>query len=230
MSPKWQNLSSNSRFAHKSYIQWVPISPVACIISATSLNKPGALSFHLFNAVATSSILMQSAGSSSTPADILWSHSFSSFISLLCTPSTHTHTTVLRPFWILSETTRVIRHEKGKPNLDLLDQAIVSGSGISWAICKSATWPRCITTPASHHSVFYRLDALPVAQRTSSKHWKGKCKEYIILCTPSTNLWSLSSFLFTITLPDTPFRQFDPVISCLSFTISLLFVKFPFDA
>jgi len=29
-------------------------------------------------------------------------------------------------------------HQKGKTNLDLLEQEIVSGSGISWAICKSA--------------------------------------------------------------------------------------------
>jgi len=50
-----------------------------------------------------------------------------------CLP-THTHTT----FWILSGTTRVSRHQKGKTNLDLLEQEIVSGSGISWVICKSA--------------------------------------------------------------------------------------------
>jgi len=30
----------------------------------------------------------------------------------------------------------------------------VSGSGISWAICKSASCPRQITMPAPHHSVF----------------------------------------------------------------------------
>ena len=48
----------------------------------------------------------------------------------------------------------------------------MSGSGISWAIWKSA--PRCrqITTPAPHHSVFYRTDALPAAQPTASKHWR----------------------------------------------------------
>ena len=75
---------------------------------------------------------------------------------------THAHThNRLRPPWILSGTTRVSRHQKGKTNLDLLEQDIVSGSGISWAICKSAPWPRCITMPASHQSVFYRSDALP---------------------------------------------------------------------
>jgi len=31
----------------------------------------------------------------------------------------------------------------------------VSGSGISWAICKSAPRPGQITTPAPHHSVFF---------------------------------------------------------------------------
>jgi len=30
--------------------------------------------------------------------------------------------------------------------------------------------PRQITTPSPHHSVFYRLDALPAAQPTASKH------------------------------------------------------------
>ena len=48
----------------------------------------------------------------------------------------------------------------------------MSGSGISWAICKSAPQSRQITTPAPHHSVFYRPDALPVAQPTASKHWR----------------------------------------------------------
>ena len=52
--------------------------------------------------------------------------------------TTHTHTTILRLPWILSGTTRVSRHQKGKTNLDLLEQEIVSGSGISWAKCKSA--------------------------------------------------------------------------------------------
>ena len=54
----------------------------------------------------------------------------------------------------------------------LLKQETVSGSGISWAICKSAPRSRQITTPARHHSVFYRPDALPAAQPTASKHWR----------------------------------------------------------
>ena len=48
----------------------------------------------------------------------------------------------------------------------------MSGSGISWAICKSAPRSRQITTPVPHHSVFYRPDALPATQPTASKHWR----------------------------------------------------------
>jgi len=43
----------------------------------------------------------------------------------------------------------------------------VSGSGISWAICKSAPHPTYTTIPAPHHSVFYRPDALLAAQPTA---------------------------------------------------------------
>jgi len=52
----------------------------------------------------------------------------------------------------LSETTRVSRYQKG--NLHLLEQEIVSDSGIGWAICKSAPHLREITMPApstQHH-------------------------------------------------------------------------------
>jgi len=61
---------------------------------------------------------------------------------------------------------------KVKPIWILVKQETVSGNGISWAICKSAPCSRQITTPAPHHSVFYRPDALPAAQPTASKHWR----------------------------------------------------------
>jgi len=54
----------------------------------------------------------------------------------------------------------------------LLKQEMVSGSGISWATCKSAPRSRQITMPAPHHSVFYRPDAVPAAQPKASKHWR----------------------------------------------------------
>ena len=62
---------------------------------------------------------------------------------------------------------------KVKPIWILLKQETVSGSGIRWDICKSAPSSREKTMPAPHHSVFYRLDALPAAQPTASKHWRS---------------------------------------------------------
>ena len=61
---------------------------------------------------------------------------------------------------------------KVKPIWILLKQETVSGSGISWAICKSASRSKQITMPVPHHSVFYMPDALPAAQPTASKHWR----------------------------------------------------------
>jgi len=61
---------------------------------------------------------------------------------------------------------------KGKPISILLKHETVSGSGISWAISKSAPRSRQITTPVPHHSGFYRPDALPAVQPTASKHWR----------------------------------------------------------
>ena len=63
---------------------------------------------------------------------------------------------------------------KVKPIWILLKQETMSGSGISWTICKSALCSIQIDTPAPHHSVFYRPDALPAAQPTASKHSVAK--------------------------------------------------------
>ena len=82
---------------------------------------------------------------------------------------THAHTrlTVLCPGLPWWASTR-----KVKPIWILLKQETVRGSGISWAICKSAPCSRQITMPAPYHSVFYRPDALPAAKPTASKHWR----------------------------------------------------------
>jgi len=77
----------------------------------------------------------------------------------------HTHLTALCPGLPGSAGTR-----KVKPIWILLKT--VSGSGTSWAICKSAPHSTQITTPAPHHSVFCRPDALPGTQPTASKHWR----------------------------------------------------------
>jgi len=44
----------------------------------------------------------------------------------------------------------------------------VSGSGISWAMCKSAPRSRL----DNHATVFYRTDALPAIPPTASRHWR----------------------------------------------------------
>jgi len=99
----------------------------------------------------------------------------SNFLSNLT--HTHTHTPPLNG--PLSGTTRLSRYQKGKPIWILLKQETVSGSGICWAICKSAPCSRQITMPAPHHSVFYRPDALPAAQPTVSKHWRHCVRNWI---------------------------------------------------
>jgi len=58
---------------------------------------------------------------------------------------------------------------KVKPVWILLKQETESGSGISWAYASLHLAPDS-STPAPHHSVFYRPDALPAAQPTASKH------------------------------------------------------------
>ena len=91
---------------------------------------------------------------------------------------THTH-----PFnGHLSRTTRVSRYQKGKPIWISLKQETVSGSGIRWAICKSAPSSSQITTPVPHHSIFYRPDALPAAQPTASKHWRHNVSQNPVNC------------------------------------------------
>ena len=88
---------------------------------------------------------------------------------------THTHTRLTAFFLGLP---RWAGTRKVKPIWILLKQETVSGSGISWATCKSAPCSRQIATPAPHHSLFYRPDALPAAQPTASKHWR----QYDLIC------------------------------------------------
>jgi len=97
------------------------------------------------------------------------------FVNYKCHTHTHTHRHTHNRFTALLDSVRDYLGEpapEGKTNLDLLEQEIVSGSGISWTICKSTPWPRHITMPAFHHSVFYRPGALPATKPTASKHWR----------------------------------------------------------
>jgi len=84
---------------------------------------------------------------------------------------THTHTHPFNgPF---SGTTNVSQYQKGKTNLVSLKQETMSGSGISWAICKSAPRSSQITTPAPHHSVFLQAGCPSCCPTNSVKALKA---------------------------------------------------------
>ena len=86
-------------------------------------------------------------------------------LTVLPATHTHTHLTALCPGLPGWAGTR-----KVKPIWILLKQETVSGSGISWATCKSAPRSRQITTPAPHHSKFFtgRMPFLPPNQQCQS--------------------------------------------------------------
>jgi len=75
--------------------------------------------------------------------------------------------------WILSGTTRVNRYQKGKTRkvktIWIYWSEIVSGSGISWAVCKPAPRTRQITMPESPTQFFIgRMPFLPPNQQRQS--------------------------------------------------------------
>ena len=89
---------------------------------------------------------------------------------------THTHLMALCPGLPRWAGTR-----KVKPIWILREQETVSGSGISWTICKSAPRSRQITTPAPHYSVFTgRMLFLPPNQQCQSS--EGNCVVYKYFC------------------------------------------------
>jgi len=110
------------------------------------------------------------------------------------TRRTHTRLTALFPGLPRWAGTR-----KVNPIWILLKQETVSGSGISWAICKSA--------PRQHPTtVFYRLDALPAAQPTASKYWRQitlsmtmwpKMPLHSCLCPDFIEWWLIFKISFT---------------------------------
>jgi len=70
----------------------------------------------------------------------------------------------------LSGITQVSQYQEGKTNMDLLEQDTVNGSGISWAVCKSAPYPRQLIMPAPHQTLFYRPYAFSATQPMASRH------------------------------------------------------------
>jgi len=97
------------------------------------------------------------------------------FLLWCCLYDTHTHTRLMAlclglPGWASTR--------KAKPIWILLKQETVSGSGISWAIFKSAPRSRQITTPAPHYSCSFtgRMPFLPPNQQRQST--EGICCLY----------------------------------------------------
>jgi len=95
----------------------------------------------------------------------------SAYIQFTTHTHTYTHTCLMALFLGLP---RSAGTRKAKPSWILLKQETVSGSGISWAICKSAHRSRQITTPAPNHSVFTgRMPFLPPNQQHQSTEDKS---------------------------------------------------------
>ena len=79
---------------------------------------------------------------------------------------THTHTRLMA---LCPGLPGVSRYQKGKTNLDFTEAREVSGSGISWAISKSASRYRQITMPAPTTQFFTgRMPFLPPNQQCQS--------------------------------------------------------------
>ena len=93
---------------------------------------------------------------------------------------THTRLTALFPGLPRWAGTR-----KVKPIWILLKQETVSGSGISWTICKSATRSSQITTPAPLKFFTGRMPFLPPKQQRQST--EGMQKEFHIIHTHTFN-------------------------------------------
>jgi len=79
----------------------------------------------------------------------------------------------LRPYKLAASTSlsqRFNGHFPGEPGLANFIEAKDGGSGgDNWSY-KSCKAPVKSSPPTNHHPTFYRLDALPVAQPTVSKH------------------------------------------------------------
>jgi len=95
------------------------------------------------------------------------------------TMNTHTHTRLTTlcsglPGW------------KVKAIWNLLKQETVSGSGISWAVCKSAPRFRQKTTLAPHHSVFFTVRVLFLPPNRQRQSTEGKSPAGLIVSSSTT--------------------------------------------
>ena len=100
--------------------------------------------------------------------------------------NTHTHTYLTAlfpglPGWVSTR--------KVKPIWILLKQDTLSGSGISWAICESASHSRQITMPVPHHSSFLQARCPSFRPTNSVKAQQIIILVIIIICRTSSS-WS----------------------------------------
>ena len=98
---------------------------------------------------------------------------------------THTRLTALCPGLPESAGTRKVKPVR----IFLLKQETVSGSGISWAICKSAPRSKQITTPATHHSCHQLYEKTSGMQRLTS---------FVVSC---SSVSVMRTFGMVLTLP-----------------------------
>jgi len=104
---------------------------------------------------------------------------------MLTQTHTHTHLTALCPGLPGWAGTR-----KVKPIWILLKQETVRGSGISWAIGKSAPRFRQITMPAPHHSVFLQAGCPSCHPTNCIKALKGH--KLYVKCTGIVVYWQVA--------------------------------------
>ena len=112
---------------------------------------------------------------------------------------------------------------KVKPIWILMEQETVSGSGISWAICKSAPRSRQITTPAPHHSVFL-LAGCPSCCPTNSVKalkaffcgWEIQFDRLLpVQCVKCLHLfWRYSPLAVFVLIQSLPLTVWDTLITC----------------
>ena len=99
---------------------------------------------------------------------------------------THTH---IRLTALCPGLPRWASSRKVKPIWILLKQETVSGSGISWAVCKSAPRSRQTTTPAPHYSVFLQAGCPSCCPTNSVKALKARIYWITILHITSTTIF-----------------------------------------
>jgi len=97
----------------------------------------------------------------------------------------------------------------------------VSGSGISWAVCKSAPRSRQITTPAPHHSLCHtkrelrRSDTAPELEQTAQQITSSSTSNLFLSVCPQATHFTFSTsgsaacYKHTHTDTDTPVSKQD---------------------